>query len=89
MTSSEIATGASNTATSSAGCRKGPSGVGVKATVMPGIHRIYYQLVTDSLLPSILQVLCLISQTKIFIRVTTKLLAFLQREEIQTRELMA
>lgn len=52
---------------------------------MPIIHIIYYQLVTDSLLPSILQVLCFISETKIFIRITTELLAFLQREEIQTR----
>lgn len=59
--------------------------MGVKATVMPIIHIIYYQLVTDSLLPSILQVLCFISETKIFIRITTELLAFLQREEIQTR----
>lgn len=59
--------------------------MGVKATVMPIIHIIYYQLVTNSLLPSILQVLCFISETKIFIRITTELLAFLQREEIQTR----
>lgn len=62
-----------------------PSQVGVKATVMPIRHIIYYQLVTDSLLPSILQVLCFLSETKIFIRVTTELLAFLQRDEIQTR----
>lgn len=58
---------------------------GGKATSLPIIHRIYCQLVTASLLPSTLQILCFIAETKIFIRVTTELLAFLQREEIQTR----
>lgn len=87
MTSSEIPTRASSTATGSAERRKGPRSLlgGGKSScnannthsLLPAGHRFSPAIHTA--------VLCFISETKIFIRITTELRAFLQREEIQTR----